>query len=150
MTCFLVCGDVPDTNQLQTPEFRLLVMYARLGVFPARIASCSHRNVSLCLPFLSFGRPLIMFVDKRYAVVGLCHDGCRVAHHGMVGFGVRKDHWSMGCQEQNCSVKNRVGRGLSGNFERQRLLTAHAMQRKRAKEMFSFVVPCMLLSSILC
>ncbi len=32
---YLVCGDVLDTNQLQTPEFRLLVMYARLGVFPA-------------------------------------------------------------------------------------------------------------------
>ncbi len=43
-----------------------------------------------------------------------------------------------------------LGGCVSGNFERQRLLTAHAIQRKREKKRFDFVVPLLLLYGVLC
>ena len=77
-----------------------------------------------------------------------CGRGFPVMAWGVLVFSRVLEHGLSGAKLQR--QKTALGGCLSGNFERQRLLTAHAMQRKRGKKRFNVVVPLLLLFGVLC
>ena len=125
MTWFLVCGDVLDTNQFTNAWVQAAFLYARLGVFPAKVLllflfqplysfsyfDSSYQRIEKMLAHVAdreisdsvFSVHWICSFTKNIRWLGQCHDGRRVSRHGMGGIGVLQEYWSMGCQEQNWS-----------------------------------------------